>query len=77
MKPYIVTAIWDDEGGVWWAESEDIPGLATEADTVEALLIKLKAMIPELAEANWPGMVDEDIEFTLRAFRDGVAAVPL
>jgi predicted RNase H-like HicB family nuclease len=48
MHDYQVTAFWDPEAAVWVATSEDVPGLATEADTVEALIDKLKIMIPEL-----------------------------
>lgn len=47
-----VKAVWDPEVEVWVATSDDVPGLATEADTREALLEKLKVMIPELLEAN-------------------------
>jgi Domain of unknown function (DUF1902) len=32
--------------------SEDVPGLATEAETLEALTEKLRGLIPELLEAN-------------------------
>ena len=52
MSPYHVNAEWDDEAGVWVASSEDAPGLATGADTLEALIEKLKIVIPELLEAN-------------------------
>jgi predicted RNase H-like HicB family nuclease len=52
---YQVHADWDPEAGVWVATSDDVPGLATEAPTVEALTEKLRTMIPELLEANrWP-----------------------
>ena len=51
-KPLYVHADWDAEAGVWVATSSDVPGLATEAATVEALVIKLESMIPELLEAN-------------------------
>lgn len=47
-----VHAVWDDEARVWVATSDDVPGLATEADDMEALVEKLKAMIPELLDAN-------------------------
>ena len=47
-----VHAIWDDEARVWVATSEDVPGLATEADDMEGLVEKLKGMIPELLDAN-------------------------
>jgi predicted RNase H-like HicB family nuclease len=49
---YHVHADWDPEAGVWVATSDDVPGLATEAPTVEALAEKLRTMIPELLEAN-------------------------
>lgn len=51
-KTLIVHAIWDDEARVWVATSDDVPGLATEADDMEALVEKLKSMIPELLQAN-------------------------
>lgn len=47
-----VTAFWDAEASVWVAESTDVPGLITEAATLEALSTKLETMIPELLEAN-------------------------
>ncbi len=49
---YHVHADWDPEARVWVATSDDVPGLATEAATVEALAEKLRIMIPELLEAN-------------------------
>jgi hypothetical protein len=51
-KPLIVRAIWDDEAKVWVATSNDISGLATEADSMDALVKKLQVMIPELLDAN-------------------------
>lgn len=52
MPLYHVTAEWDPEGRVWVASSDDVPGLATGADTVELLLQKLKVVIPELLVEN-------------------------
>lgn len=49
---YHVQADWDPEARVWTASSEDVPGLATEAPTLEALAEKLGGLIPELLEAN-------------------------
>lgn len=40
----VVRAEWDDEAKVWVATSDDVPGLATEADSDEALLKKLLAV---------------------------------
>ncbi|MGK7895378.1 MAG: DUF1902 domain-containing protein [Xenococcus sp. (in: cyanobacteria)] len=49
---YTVKAFWDQESKVWVASSEDVPGLATEADNLENLSIKLRKMIPELLILN-------------------------
>ena len=51
-KQITVNAESDPEAKVWVATSDDVPGLITEAETVEALAEKLSAMIPELLEAN-------------------------
>ena len=48
----MVKAFWDEKAEVWVAESEDVPGLITEATTMESLISKLKVLIPELLEAN-------------------------
>lgn len=47
-----VEAEWDAEAGVWVATSEDVPGLATEAETLEKLMAKLRVLVPELLEEN-------------------------
>jgi len=52
MSSYHVNAEWDEEARVWVASSEDVPGLATGADTLEGLIEKLKVVVPELLEAN-------------------------
>lgn len=64
-QTFNILANWDDEAAVWVAESDDIPGLVTEAETFEALIAKLKVMIPELLEANGALMDDKEIPFTL------------
>lgn len=45
-----VRAAWDDEAKVWYVEECDIPGLATEAETLEALLQRIKDIIPDLLQ---------------------------
>ncbi len=52
MKPLFIRAEWDEEASVWVATSDDVPGLATEAEHLEGLSEKLKIMIPELLEEN-------------------------
>lgn len=46
----VVSATWDEEACVWVAESADLPGLVTEATSVDALLVKLPEMIRDLLE---------------------------
>jgi predicted RNase H-like HicB family nuclease len=67
-KPIYVHAEWDPEANVWFAESRDVPGLATEASTVELLMHKLAVMIPEMLEANGAD-VPADTAFELLARR--------
>ena len=72
-KPYYVHAQWDEEAKVWVASSEDAPGLATESDTTESLIQKLKTLIPELLEANGQ-TPSEPIAFELLTRRFELAA---
>lgn len=71
MKNYTVEATWDDAARVWVATSDDIPGLATEAETVEALTAKLKVIIPELLECG--GNPATSIPFHLHTHRHDIA----
>jgi hypothetical protein len=50
--PLAVEAFWDPLAAVWVATSDDVPGLATEAGTLEQLTEKLHVIIPELLDAN-------------------------
>jgi len=52
IKPLFIRVEWDDDACVWVATSDDVPGLATEQETMENLIKKLKILIPELLEAN-------------------------
>lgn len=49
---YRIQARWDNDAQVWVATSDDVPGLATEGETLLALHEKLEVMVPELLEAN-------------------------
>lgn len=51
----MVRAIWDAEAQVWVATTEDVAGLATEADTLEELAAKVLVMLPELIADNGLG----------------------
>jgi hypothetical protein len=52
MGTIVVRANWDREASVWVAQSTDLPGLVTEADTLPALAGKLPNMIRDLLEAD-------------------------
>jgi predicted RNase H-like HicB family nuclease len=68
-KVLLVRADWDPEASVWYANSDDVPGLATEASTVEELMTKLKVMVPELLDLNgWPEEGEVAFELLLRRF---------
>jgi predicted RNase H-like HicB family nuclease len=65
-----VKAEWDGEAGVWVASSDDVPGLATGADTFEELIEKLRTVVPELLEENGLlGAGNDEIPFTVLAER--------
>ncbi len=48
----VVNALWDADAAVWVATSDDVPGLVTESRTFEALLKKLRTLVPELLALN-------------------------
>jgi predicted RNase H-like HicB family nuclease len=71
-KPLFVRAEWDDEASVWVATSDDVPGLATEYDTLEGLIEKLKIIIPELLALN-EGNQEYEVPFEILSRRFSVA----
>jgi predicted RNase H-like HicB family nuclease len=46
----VVRATWDSETQVWTAESPDLPGLVTEASSLDELDAKLPDLIRDLLE---------------------------
>jgi len=72
QKVFFVRADWDEDAGVWVATSDDVPGLVTEADTLESLSAKLEVMVPELLEANGVALGAE-VPYELLARRFSVA----
>jgi predicted RNase H-like HicB family nuclease len=71
-KPLFVRAEWDEEARVWVATSDDVPGLATEEETLETLVDKLKGLIPELLEANG-SLEDTEVPFEIMTRRFEIA----
>ena len=54
MDNFKIRAHWDAEARVWWAESDDVPGLVAEAGTHEELVADLRLIVPELLELSVP-----------------------
>ena len=54
MAIFTVRAHWDADAGVWWAESNEVPGLVAEAAAHDDLVAELKALVPELLALNLP-----------------------
>ncbi|MBI9085447.1 MAG: DUF1902 domain-containing protein [Desulfobacterales bacterium] len=76
LKPLFVRAEWDEAAGVWVATSDDVPGLATEGETMEGLIEKLKVIIPELLAANGaPSNMDIPFELLTRRFEVAAASI--
>lgn len=71
LQTYMVTAFWDGEAKIWVAESDDVPGLATGAPTLDALIEKLSTLIPELLELNQHVALRSAPPFEVRATKDG------
>ena len=71
MQKVTILATWDEEASVWVAESEDVPGLATGAASLELLAEKLRVVVPELLEANH---LPSNVDIQLQASRALVAA---
>lgn len=77
MRTYTVRAFWDEEANVWVAESDDVPGLATEASGLDELRKKLVIMIPELLTENGEQLSEtSQIEYQLHvSFRSALGHV--
>lgn len=74
VKPLQIQADWDDDAKVWVAISDDVPGLATEAETLEHLIEKLKIMVPELLDSNgYTGDYESAVPFEVVAKRASAA----
>lgn len=67
-QKFTIRADWDEEAKVWVATSEEVLGLATEADSIPELVEKLERILPELLVEN--GQIDaadglRDVPFCL------------
>ena len=49
---YKIQLLWDNEASVWVATSADVPGLVLESGSFDALIERVRYVIPELLELN-------------------------
>ena len=66
-RPIVVHADWDPEAAVWVATTQDLRGLVTEAESIEALRAKLPGMILDLLEESGSSDLPASIEIVARA----------
>jgi len=52
MSEAMINMVWDAEAGVWYATSDDVPGLVLESNSFDALVERVRVAVPELAELN-------------------------
>lgn len=52
MSKVVIRATWDEEARVWFATSDDIQGLAVEAENAEKLQQKVIAAVEDLIMLN-------------------------
>jgi len=64
VMEYRVSLNWDDEAYVWMASSDDVPGLALESGSLDALMERVKYAIPDLLDIK-----DTDITIAFQAER--------
>jgi hypothetical protein len=59
-----VSLIWDNEAYVWLASSNEVPGLALESGSLDALMERVKFAIPDLLELK-----DTELKINFQAER--------
>lgn len=52
MSEAMINMVWDAEACVWFATSDDVPGLVLESDSFDILVERVRMAVPELAELN-------------------------
>lgn len=65
MVEYNVSLNWDNEACVWFATSKDVPGLALEGGSFDALVERVKFAIPDLLDIK-----DAKIKFQAERLAD-------
>lgn len=52
MSEATINMVWDAEASVWYATSDDVPGLVMESSSFDTLVERVRMAVPELAELN-------------------------
>lgn len=52
MALWTIRAEYDPEAKVWWTSDSDVPGLVTEAETLEKLAERLEYLVAEMVVEN-------------------------
>ena len=47
-----ISSTWDSEAKVWFATSEDVPGLVLESETLDGIVEEARRLVPELLRLN-------------------------
>lgn len=63
LRYAVIRCAWDDDAKVWYVQETDVPGLATEAPTLDALREKVPALIRDLLadDADRPEAIEIDL----------------
>lgn len=72
----VVNALWDDEARVWFATSDDIDGLALEADTMEDLVARVPGALCDLIELNGLAVASDAPEIPFHVMAQSVGRIP-
>jgi hypothetical protein len=60
-----IDARWDGETSVWFATSDEVPGLVVEADTWPSMIDEVRLVLPDLLELSGQG--HEKLSLTFKA----------
>lgn len=64
MNEYTINFLWDNDAFVWVATSDDVPGLVLESGSLDALMERVRFVIPELLELNGDTQHDISLNYT-------------
>ena len=59
MAQWTIKAAYDPEACVWYSVEGDLPGLAADAETIDALAAKIGVMLPDLLTLNSDCLADK------------------